>query len=101
MMTIHGSYKSYAVAYILSLLLVLASYICVTEHLFSGTLLTVFVVAFGILQILVQLILFLHLGIESKPRWNFITFLFMLMVTAIIFIGSMWIMVNLDYRMMP
>jgi len=46
------------------------------------------------------LIFFLHLGIESKPRWNLLVFYFMVVVLAILLYGSFWIMSNLDYRMM-
>jgi cytochrome o ubiquinol oxidase operon protein cyoD len=93
------TYKSYAVGYILCLLLTLAAYFVVEKQLLSGWMLISAVVFLGLIQISVQLILFLHLGIESKPRWNLITFFFMALVTAIIVIGSLWIMANLDYRM--
>jgi cytochrome o ubiquinol oxidase operon protein cyoD len=54
----------------------------------------------GILQMLVQLILFLHLSTEKRPHWNTILFLFMLLICLIVVAGSLWIMSNLDYRMM-
>ena len=38
---------------------------------------------------------------ESKPHWQTITFCFMLLVVFLVIGGSLWIMNNLDYNMMP
>lgn len=58
-------------------------------------------VLLAVVQLVVQLLFFFHLGKESRPRLNTTSFLFMLMVVGIIVIGSLWIMKNLDYNMMP
>jgi cytochrome o ubiquinol oxidase operon protein cyoD len=55
---------------------------------------------FGLTQAILQLVFFLHLGLESKPHWNLITFLFLVLVIVIIVSGSLWIMYNLNYNMM-
>lgn len=54
-----------------------------------------------ILQVLLQLVFFMHLGIEEKPRWNLMIFAFMVLIITIVVAGSIWIMKNLDYNMMP
>lgn len=54
--------------------------------------------AFG--QFIVQLVYFLHLGTERKPRWKLLVFWFMIIIVAIIVVGSIWIMDNLNYNMM-
>jgi cytochrome o ubiquinol oxidase subunit IV len=46
-------------------------------------------------------VFFLHLGRETRPRWKLAVFLFMLGVILILVFGSLWIMTNLNYRMMP
>lgn len=56
-------------------------------------------VGLAVIQLMVQLFFFLHLGHESKPRWNLIVFLFMLLVLGIVVFGSLWIMENLNYNM--
>ena len=61
----------------------------------------VFLAALAITQMIVQLLFFFHLGEEKKPRLNTMSFLFMLMVVGIIAFGSIWIMYNLNYNMMP
>ena len=97
----HGSVLSYLVGFVLSILLTLAAYMSVVNKLFVGRTLIVFVVSLAVVQLLVQLLFFLHLGRETKPRWNLVIFLFMLLVVGIIAGGSLWIMHNLDYNMMP
>jgi cytochrome o ubiquinol oxidase subunit IV len=93
--------KSYLIGFVLSILLTLAAYLIVMEHLATGQLLITAVVALGFFQGWVQLVLFLHLGKESHPRRNLMTFLFMLLVGVILVAGSIWIMAYLDYNHMP
>lgn len=59
------------------------------------------VVLLALCQLGIQLIYFLHLGREAKPRLNVMAFAFMTMVVLIIGLGSLWVMHNLDYHMMP
>lgn len=98
--TEHGSIKSYILGFVLSLLFTFASYFLVDLHLLEGAGLVIAITIFALLQAVVQLVLFLHLGTESKPRWNLLVFLFMALVLAVIVFGSIWIMYNLNYRMM-
>ena len=53
------------------------------------------------MQAIVQLIFFLHIGQEAKPHWETVVFCFTVLVLLIIVIGSLWIMYDLDYRLMP
>lgn len=55
------------------------------------------ILAFG--QFVVQLVYFLHLGTEQKPRWKLLVFWFMIVVVLIVVVGSLWIMYNLNYNM--
>lgn len=95
-----GTYKSYGLGYVLSVLLTLAAYFLVVENVFSGVTLISTISVLGAVQFFIQLILFIHLNAETTPRWNTIVFLFMLLISGIIVIGSLWIMANLDYRVM-
>lgn len=96
----HGTYKAYLIGFILSLALTLTSYFLVTDKILAGATLGYTLLGLGTVQMIVQMICFLHLGQESKPHWNSITFLFMLMVLVIIVAGSLWIMSNLNYNVM-
>jgi len=97
----YGTLKSYILGLILSMILTFAAYFAVVQHIFSGILLDCAVGVLGIAQAVVQLMLFLHMHKEPKPRWNIVVFLFMLMVLVIIVFGSIWIMNNLNYNLMP
>lgn len=98
---VQGSIKTYVIGLIVCTILTLIPYYAVVHHLFSGWSLVGIVVGSGIIQAFIQLILFLHLGDESKPRWNLMSFLFMALVLVIIVWGSLWIMDNLEKRTMP
>lgn len=96
----HGTVRSYTIGFILSIGLTIGSYIIVTQHLFTTRNVIAAILGLAVLQLLIQVLFFLHLGRESKPRWNLVAFLFMLLVVLIVVIGSIWIMANLDYNMM-
>ncbi len=96
----HGAYASYATGFILSLVLTFAAYFLVTGHAFSTQTIVIAIVALAIAQLLVQLLFFLHLGAEPRPRWNLMVMLFAVMVLVIVVFGSLWIMSNLNYHMM-
>lgn len=93
--------KSYIVGFALSVILTLSAYFAVIDNLLKGDILiaTIFVIA--IAQLIVQLVFFLHLGQESKPRWNLVIFISTIGLVFIIVIGSIWIMNHLNYNMSP
>jgi cytochrome o ubiquinol oxidase operon protein cyoD len=92
---------SYIIGFVLSVLLTITAYISVANHVLAGWAAIAVIVGLAVTQLLVQLLFFLHLGRESKPRYQFVIFLFMLLVLGILVIGSLWIMHNLDYHMTP
>lgn len=58
------------------------------------------ITALAFAQFIIQMLFFLHLGRERKPRWKLHMFFSMVAVVGIVVIGSLWIMHNLDYNMM-
>lgn len=95
------TYKSYLLGFILSILLTFTAYFIVAYQLLVGGLLVLTIVGLAIIQLLVQLILFLHLGQEAGPRWKLAAWISTVAVILIIVTGSLWIMDNLSYHMMP
>lgn len=95
-----GSYRSYLIGLFSCMGFTLLAYFLVTREVFSGWVLDFSILGLSLVQVLVQLLFFLHLGEETKPRWNLLIFLFMLLVVLILVIGTLWIMYNLDSRMM-
>lgn len=96
----HGSYMAYIVGFVLSIVLTLVAYFAVVNDWMSGFGALIFVSTLAVLQLLVQLLFFLHMGQERGPQWNLMTFLYAGMVVVIVVIGSIWIMYNLDNNMM-
>jgi len=97
----HGTLRAYVIGFILSIVLTMASYFIVANHVLGNEVIVATIVGLGSVQVFVQLLCFLHLGTESKPRWNLLVFLFMVLVLAIVVGGSLWIMNNLNYQVMP
>lgn len=101
-----GTLHKYIIGFVLSVVLTLVAYGLVKQHVsathgvLSEGLLIAVVLALAVIQLAVQLQFFIHLGHESKPHWNKLAFLFMLLIVFIIVGGSLWIMDNLHYNMM-
>ncbi|HEV8677371.1 MAG TPA: cytochrome C oxidase subunit IV family protein [Candidatus Paceibacterota bacterium] len=53
--------------------------------------------ALALIQLLVQLVLFLHVGREEKPRLNLLMLLCAGVVVSILVGGTLWIMHNLSH----
>ena len=91
--------RTLVAGFILALSLTLLAYFVVVNHWFMGAWLMAAIVCLAIAQLVVQLVFFLHLGREEKPRWNLIAFFFMATFLLVILGGSLWIMYNLNYNM--
>lgn len=96
----HGSYVSYGIGFIVSLILTGASFLLVVTKSMSGHALMYTLAGLALTQAIFQLLFFLHLGQEDKPRWETLIFLFMLLVLLIVVVGTLWIMNDLDERVM-
>jgi cytochrome o ubiquinol oxidase operon protein cyoD len=57
-------------------------------------------VALAFIQAIVQLLLLLHVGQEAHPRWETMVFYFMVVVLLIVALGTLWIMYDLNNRVM-
>ena len=93
-----SAYTSYVIGFVLSIITTLMAYIFVVNDLWSMDVLVFIVLGIAIVQLVVQMVFFLHIGHGS--RWKAVTFYFTLLVVAIIVVGTIWIMYHLDYNMM-
>lgn len=97
----------YIVGFVLSLVCTFLAYWMVSEHINNGhmtfphAVIVPMLAILAISQFIIQLVYFLHLGAETKPRWKQLVFWFMIIIVLIIVVGSIWIMQNLNYNMMP
>lgn len=97
----NASLRNYVTGFVLSVSLTLIAYVAVTGSIFNRRQLIALISCLAFVQFVVQLVFFLHLGRETKPRWKLFVFLFMVLIVGIIVVGSLWIMNNLNYRMTP
>lgn len=96
----HGSLKAYVKGFITSIVLTAASFLLVITKALTGPILIYTLIGLALIQALCQLLFFLHVGEEPKPRWETLVFYFMVLILLIVAIGSIWIMHDLDERMM-
>jgi|SRR5581483_9441186 len=96
-----NSARNYVIGFSVSLVLTLGSYLSVVHHWFKLDTVIALIIGLALIQFLVQLYFFLHLGKETKPRWKLLVLFMMIGVVLLIVIGSLWIMANLNYRMTP
>lgn len=92
--------KSYGSGFVFCLSLTLLAYFTATRQLLSGRSLSIALAGLAILQAFLQLFFFLHLGQEPRPKWRLLMFAFMALVLLVIVLGTLWIMQNLNYRVM-
>lgn len=96
-----GTSRSYATGFALSIILTLLAYVGTVKHVLRGKSLMVALLALAVVQFVVQLFFFLHIGRETKPRWKLLMLFLMIIFVLIVVLGSIWIMYNLNYRMSP
>lgn len=94
------TYRNYLIGFALSLITTFVAYFAVTDNWLTGTDLYLALGGLALVQMLVQLFFFLHLGEESRPRLKAWSFVYMTLILLIVVGGSLWIMHHLNYNMM-
>jgi cytochrome o ubiquinol oxidase operon protein cyoD len=99
--TAHLSLGTYIGGFLASIALTLTAYLLATRGTADTNTLVALLAGLAIVQFLVQMVFFLHVGQERKPRWKLMVMWLMLAVVLILVGGSIWIMNDLNYRMTP
>ena len=97
----HGSYGSYAIGFVLSVILTVIPFGMVMSGDFSRETALISMLVMGVVQIVVHLVCFLHMNTSSEGRWNLLAFLFTVLIIIMLVGLAIWIMVNADMLMMP
>lgn len=96
----HQSLLQYLLGFVAALILSVLAYVVATgEFIEDSTLVMGVLLVLAVVQLIVQLFCFLHLGARGQSRDRTITLGFTISMMLVIVIGSLWIMKNLDYRM--
>jgi cytochrome o ubiquinol oxidase operon protein cyoD len=97
----HGSVKSYVIGFALSLVLTILSFWAVKSGVVPHGEILPAIVVLAVVQLLVQLVFFLHMGTGPDKGENLGVFVFTLLIIAIMVAGTVWVMHNMNANMMP
>ena len=98
----HGSLQSYATGFFLAVILTAIPFWLVLAKVFDKSSTTGLVLlAFGVVQIVVHMIYFLHMNSKLEGGWSMLALIFTILVVGIMMSGSSWVMYHLNHNMMP
>lgn len=92
-------YYRYGSGFLTALVLTYLMYFSATGRWFAGLWLGAFLLALALGQIILQLVVFLHVGRENGPRWTLISIFYMCLMVLIVAVATLWIMANMNYNM--
>ncbi len=95
------TYGKYVGGFLGSIFLTLCAYWIAVHGRGGLGMLEVSLAVLAVVQFILQMVLFLHIGEEHGPRWKLAAAGFMLGIILILVGGSVWIMNNLNTRMTP
>ena len=97
----HGTTLSYFIGFVLSLVFSFIPYYMVVEQVVTGTTLFVTILGFALVQMIIQITFFLHIGRGPKPNYNLFFFGATFLIILVVVGGSVFIIDNLHYNMSP
>jgi cytochrome o ubiquinol oxidase operon protein cyoD len=98
----HGTYRSYLVGFLLSVVLTAVPFWLVMVNPIGNPGVTAaLVITFAVVQILVHTVCFLHVNTQAQGGWTLIAYVFTAVIVLITIAGSLWIMYHLNSNMMP
>ena len=98
----HGSLKTYAIGFVLSVILTAIPFWLVMNKTFDKSNTTAFVIlAFAAVQMVVHMVYFLHMNTRVEGGWSMLALVFTLVLVIITLSGSIWVMYHLNTNMMP
>jgi cytochrome o ubiquinol oxidase operon protein cyoD len=93
--------SAYVLGFVLSLALTACAFALVVMHLLEPDYLVAAILGLALLQIFVQINFFFHFGEGRDGKERLVVLCFAGLIVVIIAGGSLWIMRNLNERMMP
>lgn len=96
----HGSLREYILGLILSIVLTAIPFGIVMTEALTGTPAVVVILLTAVAQVLVQLVFFLHMNTSSEQLWNTTSGIFVVVLVAILIVGSVWVMAHLNHNML-
>ena len=95
----HGSVKEYLWGLVLSIVLTAIPFALVMSGTLDSKLTLAIILLCAVAQVFVQLVFFLHMNSSSENIWNTTSAVFIVLIVAIVVLGSIWIMQHLNLNM--
>ncbi|WP_020653434.1 cytochrome o ubiquinol oxidase subunit IV [Massilia niastensis] len=97
----HYSPKDYAIGFVLSLILTAIPFWLVMGNVLPPETTRFVILGFAGVQMVVQMIYFLHLNAKSEEGWNMMALILTVILLVIVLSGSIWVMYHMNANMMP
>ena len=97
----HGTLRDYVTGFALSAILTAIPFWLVMAQPLDTGVTAALVVAFAMVQVVVHMVYFLHMSPKSDAGWTMVSLVFTIIVLVIAIAGTIWVMYNMDWYMMP
>jgi cytochrome o ubiquinol oxidase operon protein cyoD len=95
----HPSVTPYVVGFVLSLVFTVIPYQLVANKILHGHDLLAAILGCAFVQLVIQVVFFLHLGREKKPHFNLFFLIGTISAVMFVVVASIWIMSHLHHNM--
>ena len=99
--TLRTELRGYLIGLGLAALLTAASFWSLDEHLIYGPGIVMALIVFGLAQVGVHLVFFLHLTTSPDNTNNALALAFGVLIVSLVFFGSIWVMFHMNQNMVP
>lgn len=99
--TLASELRGYLAGLALAALLTVASFWSLHEHVIYGPGIVMALIVFGLAQVGVHLVYFLHLTTSPDNTNNALALAFGVLIVSLIFFGSIWVMFHMNHNMIP
>ena len=97
----HYSQKDYLVGFVLAAILTIIPFWLVMGNVLAPETTKWVILAFAGVQLIVQMMYFLHLNSKSEGGWNMMALILTVVILVIVLAGSIWVMHHMNTNMMP
>jgi len=97
----HYSTKDYITGFVLAAILTIIPFWLVMGNVLPPDTTRWVVLGFAAVQLIVQMVYFLHLSSKSEGGWNMMALILTVVILVIVMSGSIWVMHHMNTNMMP
>jgi cytochrome o ubiquinol oxidase operon protein cyoD len=99
--TLRTELRGYLIGLALAAVLTAASFWALDEHVIYGPGIVMALIVFGLAQVGVHLVFFLHLTTSPDNTNNALALAFGVLIVSLVFFGSIWVMYHMNQNTIP